>query len=205
MTCAYEYDGPLLTLETWSGAVAGTVSRTYDTFFRDSTESVNGGSTVTYGYDNDGLLTSAATATATLAVHRQTATGLLDSTTVGAGVGRVGSTLSYDSHGELKELSWTKGNTSYYRERIVRDSLGRITQLDETLPGVNTSPTYGYDAAGRLASVTVPGNPGASRVWTYDDDLPGNGNRKVERDGAGAVLSNAAYDVQDLPGAFRAR
>ena len=46
---------------------------------------MNGGSTVTHGHDADGLLTIAATATATLSVHQQAVTGPLDSTTVGAG------------------------------------------------------------------------------------------------------------------------
>ncbi|MEQ1833929.1 MAG: RHS repeat-associated core domain-containing protein [Candidatus Eisenbacteria bacterium] len=185
------------TLEAWSGAVAGSVSRQYDTFFRESTESVNGGSTVSYGYDADGLLTSAATTTATLSVHRQAATGLLDSTTVGVGVGRVGSTLSYDSHGDLQELGWTKGGVSYYHERIERDSLGRITQIDETIAGVSTSRTYGYDAAGRLTSVTEAGNPAANRGWEYDDNQPGNGNRTRATYGPGVPADTATYDVQD--------
>jgi YD repeat-containing protein len=43
---AYGYDGGLLTSMTWSGSVAGGVSRTYDNNFRVVSESVNGGNTV---------------------------------------------------------------------------------------------------------------------------------------------------------------
>ena len=191
--CDYAYDGPLLTAETWRGRVLGSVTRGYDNAFRMNSERVNGGSLVTYGYDADGLLANAAGTWGTLTLTRDAVSGLLSNTSVGT----VASTMGYNVHGELTDLDWTKGGLAYYHEHLVRDALGRITQIDETFAGMSTSRTYGYDAAGRLASVTVPGNPGASRSWEYDDGSPGNGNRTVERDGAGTVLSNAVYDVQD--------
>jgi YD repeat-containing protein len=55
---AYGYDGKLVTSTTWSGNVAGSVSRTYNNDFRVATESVNGANSVSSGYDNDGLMTS---------------------------------------------------------------------------------------------------------------------------------------------------
>jgi len=55
---AFGYDGRLLLSATWSGTVAGSVSRTYDNNFRVASESVNGANTVARGYDDDGLLAS---------------------------------------------------------------------------------------------------------------------------------------------------
>lgn len=60
VTCAFEYDGPLLASQTWSGTVAGSVSRVYDMAFRDSLETVTVGGTSSAArraYDANGLLT----------------------------------------------------------------------------------------------------------------------------------------------------
>ena len=77
MFCAYAYDGPLLTQESWTGRVLGSVSHTYDAAFRVSGEQVNGGSAVSYGYDASGLLTSVAGTGWTMGITRQPASGLL--------------------------------------------------------------------------------------------------------------------------------
>lgn len=58
-TLSYTYDGSLLKQAMWSGTVAGTVSRNYDNNFRITSQSVNGANTMSFGYDNDSLLTSA--------------------------------------------------------------------------------------------------------------------------------------------------
>jgi YD repeat-containing protein len=50
-TLSYTYDGSLLTGTTWTGPVAGSVTRTYDTDFRVATESVNGANPITFQYD----------------------------------------------------------------------------------------------------------------------------------------------------------
>jgi hypothetical protein len=51
----YSYNSPLITGLAWTGTVAGSVSRTYNNNFWLTSESVSGGSTVTFQYDNDGL------------------------------------------------------------------------------------------------------------------------------------------------------
>lgn len=55
---AYTFDGPLPLTSTWSGGVTGVVGHTYTNDFTVSTESVNGAA-VSFGYDDDGLLTQA--------------------------------------------------------------------------------------------------------------------------------------------------
>src|SRR5262245_13839016 len=56
VTLAYAYDGPLLSSETWSGEIAGSVEREYDSAFRESMERVVVGATsseAAFGYDDD--------------------------------------------------------------------------------------------------------------------------------------------------------
>jgi YD repeat-containing protein len=47
-TLDYTYDGSLLTGTTWTGPLAGSVTRTYDTDFRVATERVNGANSITF-------------------------------------------------------------------------------------------------------------------------------------------------------------
>ena len=116
-------------------------------------------------------------------------------TSVGTGAGAVTSTQAYNVHGELTDLDWTLGGTPWYHEHLVRDALGRITQVDETIAGSSTSRVYGYHAAGWLDSVATGVNA-TSRTYQYDGNASGgNGNRTQERDGSGAVLAGASHGV----------
>src|SRR5262249_22195635 len=90
---AFSYDGALLTSTTQAGPVAGTVSWTYDANFRVAGESVNGGETVTYAYDKDGLLTRAGALTLT----RDPTNGALTGSTLGT----VTDSIGYNPYGEL--------------------------------------------------------------------------------------------------------
>jgi YD repeat-containing protein len=115
---AYGYDGKLLTSTTWSGNVAGSVSRTYNNDFRVATESVNGTNSVTFGYDNDGLLTNVDGLTLT----RDPTNGLVTDSTLG----QVTDHRTYDSFGKLASYEAKFGSTSLYSVSYVPDSLGRI-------------------------------------------------------------------------------
>lgn len=86
-TLSYTYDGSLLKQTTWAGTVAGSVSRNYDNNFRITSQSVNGANTITFGYDNDSLLTSAGS----LTITRSPQHGLITGTTLGV----VADTRSY--------------------------------------------------------------------------------------------------------------
>ena len=55
----FAHDGFLETGVTWSGTVAGSVSRAFNVDFRVRETKVNGALPVSYAYDNDGLLTGA--------------------------------------------------------------------------------------------------------------------------------------------------
>jgi RHS repeat-associated protein len=177
---AYAYDGPLVKRVTWSGGVQGSVGYTYTSDFTLGTLTVQGES-FTYGYDNDGLLTSAGA----LSLVRRADNGLLSSTTLG----QVTTGQQYTPHGDVQTLSAAFESTSLYSLTLGRDAAGRIISKTEVAQGVTHEWGYTYDVAGRLHTVTLDGAPHA----TYGYDA--NGNRTSLTQGSSALT--ATYDAQD--------
>jgi RHS repeat-associated protein len=183
-TLAYTYDGALVTSETWggpAGAVAGSVSRTYDADFRLASESVNGANPITFGYDPDSLLIQAGA----INLSRDPQHGLVTGTTLGA----LTDTRSYSTFGEVASYRAAFGAAALLEMQYSRDSLGRITQKTETIDGATETVAYAYDLAGRLTEVRKNGALIAS--YTYD----ANGNR-LSRTTPGGTVSGT-YDAQD--------
>jgi RHS repeat-associated protein len=178
---AYGYDGSLLKSTTWSGNVAGSVSRTYNNDFRVASESVNGANSVAYGYDNDGLLTSADG----LTITRDATNGMITDTTLGG----VTDHRTYDSFGQVAAYEAKFGATSLYSVVHTRDSLGRIETKTETIQGTATVWGYSYDSAGRLWQVMRDGVLRAT--YLYD----ANGNRLSKTTPTGSEIGT--YDNQD--------
>jgi len=180
-TLTYTYDGSLLTRAAWSGAVSGTVNRTYDNSLRVSSQSVNGGNTVDFQYDNDSLLVHAGS----VSLSRDPQTGLITGTTLG----NMTDTRTYNSFSELVGYSAASGGTSLFAVDYARDKLGRITQKVETIGGSTKTYSYTYDPAGRLTEVKVNSATGAA--YTYDS----NSNRLSYTGPSGTVTGS--YDDQD--------
>jgi RHS repeat-associated protein len=157
------------------------VNRTYDDDLRLKTVAVNGANAITYTYDNDSLITQAGS----LVLTRSPQTGLLTGTTLGS----VTTSYTYNGFGELASMTAKFGATTLLADTYTRDKLGRITTKVETIQGVTTTYDYGYDAAGRLATVTKNGV--LSATYTYDS----NGNRlsKVTP----TTTETGTYDDQD--------
>ena len=162
-TLTYTYNGALLTQTAWAGTVAGSVSRTYDSDFRVSSLSVNGGNPIALQYDADSLLTKAGD----LTLSRNAQNGLLTGSTLGS----ITDAWSYNGFAEPTSYSAAYNATSLYTVQYTRDTLGRITGKTETIGGVTTTYSYSYDLAGRLTEVKQNGTAVAS--YTYDS----NGNR----------------------------
>ena len=180
-TLSYTYDGSLLKTTTWSGTVGGSVSRDYDNNFRITSQSVNGGNTISFGYDTDSLLTSAGAETIT----RSSQHGLITGTTLGS----VTDTRSYSTFGELSTYSASVSGTAVFSTTNTRDKLGRITQKVETIQAVTDTDDYLYDQAGRLKEVKKNGTVTA----TYNYDTNGNRLSKVTTGGT----TSGTYDAQD--------
>ena len=177
----YGYDGPLLTTTSWTGMVAGKLSKVYNNNFWIVSESIGGGTTVAFTYDNDGLLTKAGA----LTLNRSTTNGLITGTTLGS----ASDARTYNPFGEITGYIASYKGTPVYNVALVRDNLGRITQMSESIGGKTNTYGYNYDSSGRLISVLQNGHSASS--YTYDS----NSNRLTGT--AGTVTEKGTYDAQD--------
>jgi RHS repeat-associated protein len=180
-TLTYAYDGSLLTHETWTGSISGSVQHTYDNDFSIVSQSVNGDSTVIFQYDLDGLLTQVGA----LGISRDAQNGFI----TGSTLDNIADTRAYNSFGELSSYRATFNGTDIFTVQYARDVLGRISQKTETVGGQTTLYQYTYNLAGRLT--TVQRNGGIVAAYAYDS----NGNRLSYTDPDVSLTST--YDVQD--------
>ncbi len=176
----YTYNGGLVTGETVTGSVPGSISWIFNNNLLVSSLGVNG-TPIAYKYDKDGLLTNVGALTVTLDMQNATITG--------TNLGQVTTTQSYNGFGELQSVSAQNDNGLLYNVSYTRDKLGRITQKNETVTGSVYSQEYSYDDYGNLKEVK---NNGITEISvTYD----ANGNRTNYTDSLGTV--DATYDAQD--------
>ena len=178
---AFGFDGFLPTSQTWSGAVTGVVGLGYNANFQVTSRTVDG-SGISFGYDPDGLLTSAGT----LIVSRSPQNGLISGTTFG----KTTDAYTYDPNGRLASYTASYAGSAIYAETIVlRDPVGRIEQRTETIGTTTHAWTYGYDPNGRLTDVSEDG--AAIAHYGYDPD----DNRTTFAGVNGTV--HPMYDAQD--------
>ncbi|MCI0689894.1 MAG: hypothetical protein L0Y54_22045, partial [Sporichthyaceae bacterium] len=181
----FTYDGMLPKTVSWTGPVAGSVGVGYNADFRVTSQTVNGANSLAFGYDRDGLLTSAGS----LGLKRGTQTGFLERDSVGATGSQVLAVWGYDPKGALQSYAASYNSAPLFQTTYVRDSLSRITELTETIQGVTQVQAFTYDSAGRLETVRRNGILTA----TYRYDL--NGNRLDVTTPGGVVAGT--YDAQD--------
>ena len=178
---AFGYNGPLPISATWTGTVAGSVTRSYDNNFWITSESINNSNTINFTHDNDGLLTKAGALTLKL----DPKDGLIKGTTLGS----VTDTRTYDTYGEMTGLTAKYKTTTLYAVKFTYDKDGRITGKTETIGGVQNIFKYSYDKSSRLTGVTENGTSISS--YTYDT----NSNRLTATTSSGTV--SGTYDAQD--------
>jgi RHS repeat-associated protein len=177
---SFTYDGSLLKGVTWQGTVQGSFGLTYDNSFRVVSQSINGGNTISFTYDNDSLLTQAGT----LSISRSSQNGLITGTTLGV----VTDSRTHTTFGELSDYRASAIASEIFRVQYTQDKLGRITEKTETVSGTSRTYSYLYDASGRLTGVEENGSTVAT--YTYD----ANGNRITTNTGTPVA---ATYDDQD--------
>jgi RHS repeat-associated protein len=175
---SYGYNGPLPTSTGWAGAVNGSVSRVYNNNFWVTSQSINGGNTIAFTYDNDGLLTGAGA----LSLVRSPQNALITGTTLGG----ASDSRSYNSFGELTDYRASYSNGPLFGISYTRDADGRITNKTES---GGAAYSYSYDPTGRLVGVSKNGGPISS--YSYDT----NSNRLSATTSSGTVV--ATYDAQD--------
>ena len=181
-TLSYTYDGALLTQDARSGLLNQTIGYGYNSDF-NMTSLTYAGSPQTYGYDNDGLLTTASPFTIT----RNALNGLPESVSGGA----VTAARSFSGYGELDSVSYVVGSSTPYHYALTRDGAGRITRKQETVSGGMDTYDYAYDDAGRLTGVTK--NNGLVESYSYD----ANGNRQTEINALRSVNRSYSVSLED--------
>lgn len=139
------------------------MTNVHDNDFRVSRERVNGGHELAYGYDADGLLTSAGPVTLT----RNAGNGVVDRVTVGSAQ----TDVVHDGYGAITRATTRVSGTSVFEEELSFDGLGRITRKIERSEGRTTTIEYAFDGADRLREVRRDG--AVSETYAYDS----NGNR----------------------------
>ena len=178
---AFGYNGPLPTSSTWSGIVAGSVSRTFNNNFWMTSQSLNGANPINFTFDNDGLVTKAGAMTIT----NDPKNGLITATALGS----VTDMRTYNTFGELTGYTAKYKTTALYAVTYTRDADGRIASKAETINGRTTTYVYTYDKAGRLTGVSQNGT--TSSTYGYDT----NSNRLTATTASGSVTGT--YDAQD--------
>jgi RHS repeat-associated protein len=181
ITTQAAYAGALPAGLTWSGPVAGDVSLVLDAMGRTTSQSVDG-TDLSFGYDAAGLLTGIGD----LSLERDPTSGL----PIRARVGSTETTWSYDADGSPTRSTTTVGGALVLDQRFERDALRRITAITETRGGRQPTWTaYGYDPAGRLATVRRDG------TLVEQDRYDPAGNRISVTTSAGTLA--AVYDDRD--------
>ena len=180
-TLSYTYDGALPKSATWGGEINGAVSVEYNNDLQVTSQSINKTNILNFQYDQDGLLTQVGD----MSITREQKTGRISSTTLG----NVTTNQSYNTLGELAGYQANYNSNPIFQTSYTRDSLGRITTLNETVQGQNKVMRYGYDIMGRL--VQVWRNDTLTSVYTYDS----NGNRIAHITPTSA--DSGMYDAQD--------
>lgn len=180
-TLAYDYDGFLLTGQSWTGDINGNVTWNYNNNFLVSRRCVNVSNCISLDYDNDNMLTNAGNLNITRDSQRN---GLI----TGTALGNITTIQDYNTFGELESLDAKYLDAQYFQTQYLRDGLGRIKQKIETVQGQTVTEIYGYDQAGRLETVNRDGT-----LTTYAYDSNGNRLSKI----TGNVTESGTYDDQD--------
>jgi YD repeat-containing protein len=147
---------------------------------------------ITFAYDLDSLYVG--TSSPPFTVTRDQAGLSVDGLPYASTLGTVSDASTYDGFGALSSytVKTSDGTVQYAMygsggigTPIARDTLGRITAMNEQSNGATHSWAMSYDTRGRLESVS---QDGATHVYTYDP----NGNL-TQIDGA----TFGTYDAQD--------
>ncbi|ABK19729.1 NHL repeat containing protein [Syntrophobacter fumaroxidans MPOB] len=180
---AYGYDGPLVTSETFSGTLGGTLKYSYDEYYRVTLLSY-AGATESHTYDNDGLLTG----TTDFTIRRDATSGFAEAV-LGATTAQ---NRAFNGYGELDGVEYRSMDNPVHSWSVSRSAAGRIATKTETVNGSTVEYAYEYDSLGRLLAVRRDGVP--AEEYRYD----ANGNRTQETNTLlGIIGRTSTYSEED--------
>jgi len=177
---AYLYDGPLVTKSTWTNAADGIYQYFWDSNFLFTSFNLKSGfDTVNsiVSWDADGQQTGFGPYTLVRDGPRGSLSQVIDT--------NLAYDLQYDSLGRMQARDVVVNANQVYAYAVTYNNIGKVSEKDETVDGVNHVYAYSYDASGRLTNVTRD----AAQVehYTYDD----NDNR------LSTLTGSSTYDAQD--------
>ena len=193
------------TTTVWSGTLDGQVKTFYSAYGEVARTQVVNGYHARFDRDLDGLVTGVVNAAGGAAVPsfiigRHALDGSVVSTSIGSVATSQGLDISASApgYGDLTSLTASFAGTGLFSTSYVRDDLGRISELTETLEGTTRVVRYSYDDHGRLYQVR-DGSDTIIESYVYDD----NGNRTQVSNSAGSALvscpdGRATNDVDQL-------
>lgn len=177
---AYLYDGPLVTKSTWTSAANGTYQYGWDSNFlfrnfnlKSGFDTVN--SFVSWNADGQQIGFGPYT------LARGGPGGSLSQVSDA----NLSHDLQYDSLGRLQARDVVVNANPVYANVLTFNDIGKISEKDETVDGVNHVYVYTYDASGRLTRVTRDATQ--VELYTYDE----NDNR------LSTLMASSTYDAQD--------
>lgn len=171
------YAGATLAKESLTGPVTGSVAVDFDELGRPRSLEVAGLES-TIDYDGAGRVRSFGP----VEIAYDPDTGSV----AGRVVDEITTSITHDAAGRQSGQAVAASGRELYREAVTFDSVGRVATRTETLDGVVSTTTFGYDLSDRLTSVSVDG--GAPTTYTYDD-----GDNLVQRGGPAPTTST--YDA----------
>ncbi|MCP4349939.1 MAG: hypothetical protein GY795_31035, partial [Desulfobacterales bacterium] len=178
-TLTYEYDGSLVTKETFAGTLNLSLGYKYNNDF-DIEECTYAGNTETYAYDDDGLLTGAGNFT----VARKPENGLPEAVTGG----NLNLTRAFNDYGETESENYAVSSQGKYSWSVIRDENGKIRRKTEIAEDVTSVYVYDYDPVGRLLTVK-DGNDTLLEEYRYDPNGTRNYEMNTRRGIAGRSLT----------------
>jgi RHS repeat-associated protein len=199
-TTTYSYNGSLVTSVSKGGTNLQHLNYFYDNNFRVTDQELwvpNPNSddfdrTTEYNYDQDGLVTSISTydnswnmVAPPMSITYDPTNGLPVSTSLG----NMYTGQTYNERGKLDSFEADYNSSAIFQTTYGRDSLGRITQINEMVDGRGEKKNYTYDIAGRLWKVWR--NDTIISSYSYDP----NGNRIAHVTPTSA--DSGTYDAQD--------
>jgi RHS repeat-associated protein len=204
-TTTYSYDGSLVISISKIGLTPQHLNYYYDQNFRVTDQELwvpnqNGEDfdrTTEYWYDQDGLVTNVATydnywnmVAPWMSISYDPSNGRPISTSLG----NMFTGQTYNEKGELDSFEADYNGSAVFHTNYGRDSLGRITELQEMVDGKTEKKNYAYDIAGRLEKVWRDD----TLISTYSYDPNGNRvSRLVPLGSSASHTDSATYDAQD--------